>query len=731
MAEQYSPEDIAVIQWAHDNPNDPRAKDVITKYQSDTSPQIQHQYTNDNSITNQEAPPRFSPIEVKSAENAPTSPILPDFKTIGESAGKIAAGSAIGAAELANPLSAPHGIETLGRAAYKYATTPKSFFDSISEGDKESVTAPMTLRQVAPIIRTLVTKGYQGAKGAVTGDSSENLADIYDREVAAQEKFQGDPFVQNSQTATELGGAALSIGALARDLAKAPAITQTLTKLKGLSALKNTEIKEGLNLSILKKSSELQRKLLGDLPKELQTALYQNTKEVRDLLSGSAESRSALSTVQKIRESLKNNFELLGDSVGEFRKALATDRPDSFDTSLLVKKIDGFLSSQTLSGGEAVLEPRETGTLLKFKKLLQNTRLDPVENPKGLPSKEFDTRDAAIMIDKIDDYLKNQGYYEGKNVTSMNKNLFEIRDSIDSELANKYPAFKEMKLRYKDFIENYRQVSSRIDGLGAEGFVNNLFGKNKTETRQLLEGLLNRGDETKNAFRNVVKDSDNISSTNKLYNDAIVNLKTKADNINFVSGKEVMNEIANKAMARKLAEISDPAADHLRSLIDSYVLRNQQKISGAIQTAGATTGMFIGNKAGSPAMGSIVGWLMSQGASKFAQGIAEPILQDRAQKMYSLEKLFNYVEKDKKASQQSKGLASGVKWIWNNFGPDAAESFLNKAGLTMEMKSDLDRALYGLGGMQGLLKTETGNFGDNIKKQMPDKNSFYKKVGEQ
>lgn len=641
------------------------------------------------------------PWEVNWGEPEPSSP----SNSMAQGAGKLLSGAAIGAAELVNPVSGPGSIERLLRGGYKYATTPKGLAQSFEEADKESFFPQGTLRQIAPIGRALVRKGFGG---------DQSIADIYDEEVAAQEAFQGDPLVQGSQTTTELLGAAGSIAQLA--LKGLPKMGQALTKLRGLKAMKDPASKVSLTTKELAEADRLQAQLLGDLGPELRKSLHENTAQVKALFEGPSEGRSVMSTVDNVRDSLSKNQELLGSTIREFRSAITSKNPKKFDTSILSEMLNDFKKSQTLSGGQSVMTPQEMRTLESFQTLLKNS------GKKG-SQYTFDTRDATVMIDKLDDYLNAQGYYKGDNITHFNRKASDLRKAMDADVAAMYPAYKEMKLHYSDFLNNYGQIQKKIEGLGAEGFVANMHGRNKSEVRQLFENTLNKGQETVDAFHRAALDADNVSSTNQAYNNVLASLRGKAKDIKFQSGKTVMQEIADKAMARRLADVSDKDADVIRDLVNKHIA---SEVGKADKKAEAIA------EAGSTGLGTLAGWMRLKegdllgsaalgGATKYAtkgliksgvkglQGDVMGRAAQEAEQIYSVPNLLRAIEESKNISQETKDIGKATQFILNKFGEDSASAFFNNVKATRQVVKDLEPLLYGTAATQGLMKRSFAN----------------------
>lgn len=659
--------------------------------------------------------------EVEKENISLSTPKKSFFESVVVPGAKGIAGATIGAAESFNPLNFPRSIEALGRGIGK--TAAKAYLgegfhpiESLGEAEEESVMPDLSVKKfVAPAIRTSLQ-----APGALAKGGFDELGSVFRKEKASQELFQEDPAVSTGQTIGELGSLGIGLGVTLKNSKTLSKIGESLNKLKGLKAADEIQM-PAFNLSRLKEAKDFQKQLLGDLAPEMEEAIFENTKEVRNLYKGPQEGRSILSTVDNMRNQLKVNKDLLGDAIGEFRYAIVSDKPQLFDQSLTVKGLKDFINSQRLSGGTSILDPRDQRVISEIGQLLVN----PNKRGKSTP---VTTRDATLIVDKIDDHLKKAGYYEGKNLTKTNQFLHTIRSGIDEELASMYPAYKEMKGRYKSFIDDYSQVQSRIEGMGAESFVGNLFGRNKTETRELLERLMNQGEETAKAFKNSVKDGLNFSDAHQNYNLALLALEDKAAGIKFQSGKDLMKEIANKAAARKLSDVGDKDADILRNLINQYV---EGRVEGAVRKVekagligtgvGGTVGGWMGLKLGGPqsamigsGSGGLLGNLSAKGFVRAMQGDVRGKALREAESIYNIDRLFDVIEKSKEAAPETKKLFKGAQWISSKFGPEAAESFLNKVGLTSTVKNDLEKAAAIMGSV-GAARSIAEDYGFEIR----------------
>lgn len=131
--------------------------------------------------------------------------------------GKAGIGFSVGMAESLNPLSIPHGLEVLGRAALGETADPKKgFFGRVSErlskADKHAVIPNVGVDDIAAGTRTV-------ARVAMNPASFLNAPKIFEEEKKSQEDFNKNYLPEGSKKVGEVTGGLLSLGLLAKDVA--------------------------------------------------------------------------------------------------------------------------------------------------------------------------------------------------------------------------------------------------------------------------------------------------------------------------------------------------------------------------------------------------------------------------------------------------------------------------------------------------------------------------------
>lgn len=644
---------------------------------------------NGNIIT----PPWMAPVD--GIKYDPTK--LEIKQSFGEKAGNFAIGVPIGVAEAVNPLSLPHNIEALGRGigitAGKLAVGEGFHpLDSLAEAEKQTAVPSVGIQEkIAPAIRTGVRSFAE-----MVGGNLPNVSETFAQEQERQKALSENPSVQAGETTGEVGTAVLSLAQMAKSAG--PALKGAMDKLNKLKVSQDV-LSTGIGPQQFKESLDMQRRLLGDLGPELKKALFERPQEIKKLIESGGS--NTLDTVNKVRDQLSTNKKVLGEAVGALRNAVTSDSPEVYDPSAITKSIQDLLQGSKFSGGASTLEGREIGTLNKFSQLASNN------------GKPLTTKDASILISKLDDYLDSQGYWMGEGRNRVNNALYGIRDAIDSEISARYPAYKEVKLRYSDFLKDYEKVQPRIENLSAEGTFNNMFGANKTEQREVIKGLMDRGKETADAFKNAVMDSKNISGGSQKYNDAVVKLREMADQLKTKSGQDLMNELANKAVARKLSNLADKDADELRSLVNTYVDLNVAKTKAAAGGVGGSVLGYIGYKLGGATGAAAGGYIGGKGAASLAEAVAKPIFTKKAESLFSVERLLDTISKEKQKAPLAAKFASDVISVSKKLGPDSANAFLNAVTmggkLGSELKTSIDKALAAGSAAGGLMSAIQGS----------------------
>ena len=660
-------------------------------------------------------PPTILPIEGIDLKKTPEIK-----KTLGEKAGDFAVGASkaitgvpIGVAEAVNqgfnPVNIPYNFEVLGKGLGITAgklSQGEGFhpLDALSEASQNTAMPNVTLQKdMIPAYRAgvgsfadLVTGKYSGGLSGITDRANQLQSDFQTRfkeESAAQNLLQNDPNIRVGETAGELGTAAVNLAQMVKGMG--PAAKQLVSKIDEI----RQSLRSGsLDWSRFKNSQEAVRQILGDLPTDLKKALFERTDQVKKLLSEGK--TGAFDTVKEVRAQLATNKQILGEAVGELRNAVTTGAPEQYDPKALVKTIDDLVSKSKFSGGESSLDPKDLAVLERFKNVATNN------------NQPLTTRDASILVSKIDDHLSKQGYWDGENRTATNKALHEIRRAVDAEIADRYPAYKEVKLRWQAFEQQYQRVKGRIENLNAESFFSNIFGANKTETREIVEDLMNQGKETADAFKGAVNDAKNISSTNQNYNDAVVKLKEMAGGLKTRTGQDLMNELANKAIARRLANLADKDSDELRAMIRTYVDNNVKKAESYGSLAGGGVLGYVGQKTGGPVAAGALGLAGAKVGGQIGGAAGKAYYTRKADKIFNVYTLLDKIAREQKKLPVAAEFADKVLWLSKTLGEGAADAFLAKVPMSGELGSQLktgfDAVLAGAGAAGGAIQATKG-----------------------
>lgn len=220
--QQFSPDEKDAISEAfklQDHP-DPSvsgdAKAVITKYQQMTAPP---HYTSDQTLIQ----PSHEPLDLD-------TPIVSNLKK----AGKAVAGFGSGVAEMVNPLSAPHGLETLAKTPFQEG----SVLEKLNKAEESPhIFEKGDISQISALANTAV----KGLYGTIMGDKTP-IGDIYDREVLKEQSGNADPIYSPAKKVGEATTGLISLAGLAKDAIqlapKLPEAVQSAANSAAYSALK-------------------------------------------------------------------------------------------------------------------------------------------------------------------------------------------------------------------------------------------------------------------------------------------------------------------------------------------------------------------------------------------------------------------------------------------------------------------------------------------------------------
>jgi hypothetical protein len=608
--------------------------------------------------------------------------------------GKAGAGVATGVGEAMNPLAIPNSLEVLGRAAFSESG---GVGKRMEDARKNAVLPEMRIEQLAPIVRTGV-----GALSDLATLNPSNIPKRYEDEKAAQKQYNEEFLPSGSAATGEIGVGVISLAQLA---SQAPKLAKNISsvfsgkKSQAVSkAIQNAdEAFTNMGAGVTGPQKILREMTAaGDgLSPNLEKAILERPGNVKKILNQGGD--KVFDSVETFRKSVNTTYELLTETLGDFRKLLGSNNKTKFDTAPLGQIIKQSFDDIRLNHGVNIADSRDVKMIEKY----QNALLNPGRGKQAGRIEEVTVSDTIKIIDQLDADL--QPLYKGEKVTPTLRNMKRLRDEMDAGLANMFPAYKEAKTLFSGFEGTYQKLRPRIENTGAEGFLGNLFGRNKTEMQMLTESVLKQGKEAAAGLQELSKKfSTGTKSFDSKGAQLVKQIKETASKVELPEAKAFFDDLADKLAARKLNTLSDPQADEINRLVQQYV---NPRVLG-VQGAAGTVGGFLGLQVGGPAAGLIGGW----GAQKVAGSIATTVLTNKAKKMYNIRNVLSRIEDAKETPGTLKKFAEDAKKLGSIVGDDLMEKFL----LAVPMNRDWINAIAKTGAAANLASgkpvTETIEF---------------------
>lgn len=363
--------------------------------------------------------------------------------------GKGAAGVFMGVSEIANPFSIPGGVERLGRGAYKYATTPKSFFESIREADKEAKIPMFTMREVAPYIRAGGEATIEKGLDLVTG---QNIAQPFEEKIAeqkeAQERVQGDPIVEGAQDATEIAAGVFALANLAKTGLKATKFGKKLQKSAKAAA-------DDTAFQVLKPSGKYGKKIAGSpRAQEIGDQLLKDK-----IVTAGASFKDVLGRTQK-------KLDEYGKVIGHF--AENADAARARDSSIrgvmideVIEKVNNKVIPKLIESGAADTAEQLSNWMIKNLKLagpsgeISFAQAQQIKGTLGKTKAKFNAANDSISADAFQDLYH-----------TLNES---IENGIESGLK-KFGSAEDIK-QFTDAKVSYRNLKD------AEKFIEDTVGR--------------------------------------------------------------------------------------------------------------------------------------------------------------------------------------------------------------------------------------------------------------
>lgn len=593
------------------------------------------------------------------------------LKRGGESFVKGAVGVATGVGEAMNPLAIPNSLEVLARAPFQDVDQSKDFTSRIGErfekARKSAWLPEARIEQIAPGIRTGVRAVGQLATGEIP-----KLGSIYSEEVGKQEAFK-ESLPAGSQEAGEIGTGLLSLGMLAKQ--GITAIKTLAGKAKGLKppadiVKRADEALSNLGAIERKGPQKVLREMTGPLPVEIENAIINRTSNVQAILNDPNAKNSVFESVEGLRKNLADAKELIGQSVGNFRRLLGQNNTTKFETDAVLDLLKQAKNDIKTASGNIVADAGDVNLINKYETLLKNPTLKTKE------ARNFITvGDTIKIIDQLDADL--QPFYTGKKYSVTLKNLSDLRKAMDGDLAQMYVPYKQVKGLYEQHLDSVNKIDSKIKSTGAESFLSNLYGANKTEAQLLVQDAIKQGNEAAKSLTELSKDITTGTRTlNKRAMDLVTQIREQAASVKMPDAKVFMDDLADKLAARRLTSLSDKDADEIQRLVNAYVGPRKAIAAGAGGTVLAALGLKLGGYGG----GAVGGYL----GSKVAGGLADISLTAKAKRTYDLQNVLNRIQESKSAPGDLKKFITDSKIILEKFGDDTYQKFLNAVHLKKE-----------------------------------------------
>lgn len=589
-------------------------------------------------------------------------------------------------------------------AFVEYGVKPAA---GVALGAAESFNIPKLLELLPGVKRGALPDVGEYISGARAGgeylankivgvDENKTLSDIYKETQAGQKAFEEQPLVKYPKLGTEVGIGLYNLVSLAK---KAPTIAKGAKGLYGAikGSLTGGKSVEGV-LVDAKKAKELLQEITGNVPEEVGVAITERPDQVINILKTGKQGESLLPKVEAIRNHLNETKKFLGEKIGVFRDAiLSMDTKKNFNAKEAIKMLDDLISSKTYSAGGTNIPIPD----LKYIEGLRQTLMRGKMTPK----------DAFLMVEDMDNKLRKFYNSSGQVQSNVSRQaefvVSGIRNMMKEKLHEMFPQYKEIDKAYSAYKDSEALIGSRIEGVGAESFLSNIFGTNKNEIRGEIEKALDLGEKARKSLSSGMENIKSFAKTRgDIQNLVVEYMKEESQRAKFPMAKKFYDEVSNVLAARKISSASkagfgDEAADRIRTIID----RTAKEYQSAYGAAGALAGTAVGTVAGylmkffggDPSMRNI----MSMGGGGIGAMVGKPVLSHLGlktgtaigKKIADAEYLLGVLARAGKQSEDPSRWAKIIddaKYIKKVVGDDAVGAFLNMIPISLLGKKGMD-----------------------------------------
>jgi hypothetical protein len=183
----------------------------------------------------------------------------------------------------------------------------------------------------------------------------------------------------------------------------------------------------------------------------------------------------------------------LGKTVAFHRKTFSVDPTKKVSVAPLTEILDGLKSSTTSSTGVSLLDGKQKNRLDLLYELLTPRKPTTTELMSGVNKiGDIPSSDALKIIDKIDEMTSLKEIENGNISADAVGNLLTLRKALKSQIRGTNKEWEVADQLFSNYKDAVSPLAAKIkeDGLTRESFVDNLFGKNKTPTREKLSKAL-------------------------------------------------------------------------------------------------------------------------------------------------------------------------------------------------------------------------------------------------
>lgn len=267
-----------------------------------------------------------------------------------------------------------------------------------------------------------------------------------------------------------------------------PGITNAIGNDKDIGGI----VGEGILSAVLGSSFEKALPFLGGLTKKTMSVTsgvgdeaveraLTNPKGVRAAMRGET---NIYSLIPEVRDAVKKVYK---DKIDEYGKGFEAIKNKLGNEKIDIKPFKKIVEDTVNKFGAVVKKTKDgldfsTSSISNPSEAKKITTLvNDIKNWKDTSLQGMDTL-----------YQRIRNTYDKGASNKFNAIVTDLYHKLEDEIQTKVPELAPLKKQYAKDSALLDAVKGRVEGVGAEGTLSNLFGKNKTEVRALFEALKNK-----------------------------------------------------------------------------------------------------------------------------------------------------------------------------------------------------------------------------------------------